>query len=151
MKKPIPDNPRYTATSSGIIIGSRGNPLKTRLNHRGYLRVNPGGQPTQVHRLILEAFVGPRPEGMQCRHLNGDKTDNRIANLCWGTAKENADDNRRNGIIGGLAQRRLPEEDVRAIRLVLQKPYTGVGKALAQQYGVSCDLISRIRTGRGYK
>src|ERR1700722_12370957 len=35
----------------------------------------------QVHTLVLEAFVGPRPEGMECRHGNGDHTDNRLGNL----------------------------------------------------------------------
>jgi hypothetical protein len=42
-----------------------------------------------VHRLILETFVGPRPPGKQCRHLNGDSLDNRLENLAWGTFHEN--------------------------------------------------------------
>ena len=50
-----------------------------------------------VHRLVLEAFVGPRPQGMQCRHLNGHKRDNRLINLCWGTSAENAADRDRHG------------------------------------------------------
>src|SRR5215471_1608313 len=43
-----------------------------------------------VHRLILEAFVGPCPKGMEARHLNGDRQDNRLVNLAWGTRLENA-------------------------------------------------------------
>lgn len=42
-----------------------------------------------VHRLVLEAFDGPCPEGMECRHLDGDPTNNRLANLRWGTRSEN--------------------------------------------------------------
>ncbi len=45
-----------------------------------------------VHQLVLTAFIGKCPEGMQCRHLNGDKYDNRLENLCWGTARQNARD-----------------------------------------------------------
>jgi len=42
----------------------------------------------KVHRLVLEAFVGPCPDGHQTRHLNGDKQDNSLGNLAWGTAAE---------------------------------------------------------------
>jgi len=45
-----------------------------------------------VHRLVMLAFVGPRPEGMEIRHLNGIPDDNRVTNLAYGTALENAED-----------------------------------------------------------
>ena len=50
-----------------------------------------------VHRLVLETFVGPCPDGMETRHLNGDPSDNRLANLAWGTPKENHTDKVRHG------------------------------------------------------
>jgi len=50
-----------------------------------------------VHELVLRVFVGPRPPGKECRHLNGIKTDNRLANLQWGTRLENAADRKRHG------------------------------------------------------
>lgn len=59
----------------------------------------------KVHILVLEAFVGPRPEGFVARHLNDDKTDNRVENLKWGTYLENLEDAVRNGRrvgVGGL-------------------------------------------------
>jgi hypothetical protein len=49
-----------------------------------------GRQKTKhIHPLILLAFVGPCPEGMECCHNNGVKSDNRLTNLRWGTHSEN--------------------------------------------------------------
>lgn len=52
-----------------------------------------------VHTLVLEAFVGARPQGTECRHLNDDATDNSLENLVWGTRSENLADRVRNGIL----------------------------------------------------
>lgn len=48
-----------------------------------------------THHLVLLAFKGQRPfttERGEIRHLNGDKTDNRLENLAYGTITENAAD-----------------------------------------------------------
>lgn len=45
-----------------------------------------------VHRLVLTAFVGPCPEGMEALHINGNSSDNRLCNLRWGTRAENVAD-----------------------------------------------------------
>lgn len=50
-----------------------------------------------THRLVLLAFVGPLPEGLHSRHLNGNSMDNRLANLAYGTVSENAMDKLRHG------------------------------------------------------
>lgn len=57
------------------------------------------GKFSLVHRLVLWAFVGPCPEGQQCRHLDGKPGNNRLENLCWGTAKEDREDQRRLGTL----------------------------------------------------
>lgn len=63
----------------------------------GHLLVNlqKGGETHRkwVHHLVLEAFVGPRPTGMECRHFpSNDPTNNRLDNLQWGTPKQNGED-----------------------------------------------------------
>lgn len=62
-----------------------------------------------VHRLVLEAFVGSCPEGMQCCHWDDVPTNNRLSNLRWDTPAENEKDKARN------AARRLPIDELRAI------------------------------------
>lgn len=51
----------------------------------------------QVHRLVLDAFIGPCPAGMEGCHRNDVKTDNQLQNLYWGTPSENGHDRVRNG------------------------------------------------------
>lgn len=50
-----------------------------------------------VHRIVLEAFVGPPAEGQQALHWDDDPTNNRLPNLRWGSPQENARDCIRNG------------------------------------------------------
>jgi hypothetical protein len=66
----------------------------------GYYRVTlcKSGKKTRkhVHQLVAEAFIGPKPEGLQVRHLDHSRTNNRLNNLKYGTAKENSADRHRN-------------------------------------------------------
>lgn len=70
--------------------------LKTWLTKDGYLQVrlvSGDCRPTHlVHRLVLLAFVGPCPTGMEVCHGNGIGTDNRLENLRYGTHIENSFD-----------------------------------------------------------
>ena len=42
---------------------------------------NSEGHQFSVHRLVMEAFYGPCPQGLQVNHRDGDKTHNRLSNL----------------------------------------------------------------------
>lgn len=50
-----------------------------------------------VHRLVLAAFVGPAPDDTEALHGDGDRTNNRLVNLSWGTHSENAQDQLAHG------------------------------------------------------
>lgn len=46
-----------------------------------------------IHRLVLEAFRGPCPEGMEACHFpDNNPANNKLDNLCWNTKKKNQRD-----------------------------------------------------------
>jgi len=42
-----------------------------------------------LHKLVLLSHVGPRPNGMQCCHNDGNPLNNHVSNLRWDTPKAN--------------------------------------------------------------
>ena len=68
--RPGPDRKGYL----GVCLGSRSDGTR-----RTY----------KVHYLVLMAFVGPKPQGHEAGHLDGNNRNNSVHNLKWITAKEN--------------------------------------------------------------
>ncbi len=50
-----------------------------------------------IHALVLESFVGARPQGCVAAHEDNDGTNNTPSNLSWKTQQGNADDRVRHG------------------------------------------------------
>lgn len=77
---------------------------------KGYLSVHLGTGPRYlVHRLVLEAFVGPCPPLMEALHGNGDRANACLNNLRWGTPSENAHDRIRHGTCSMTAKTQCPQ------------------------------------------
>lgn len=55
-----------------------------------------------LHVAVCETFKGPRPPGYIVRHLDGDKLNNSVDNLVWGTYAENRADYRVHGTDANL-------------------------------------------------
>lgn len=122
----------------------------------GYLRLwlfTPvGGKHQTVHTLVAEAFLGPRPAGMQVNHIDGDKLNNALSNLEYVTPRGNSLHATR--VLGvGVGEShgcaKLTEAQVREI----YQRYTEESPALAELgrlYGVSEHTIRGIITGTNW-
>lgn len=51
----------------------------------------------RVHALVMLTFIGPRPDGMERLHRDGDQTNNALVNLVYGTSGQNRLDTVRHG------------------------------------------------------
>lgn len=103
-----------------------------------------------VHQLVLEAFVGPCPKGMQACHGNGKRNDPRLKNLRWDTPKENSKDKIKHGThqIGDKNGRsKLTVYDVPEIRMLLRTTDLSLNK-IAQIYDVNVASIYDLQEGR---
>lgn len=96
---PVPGLDRYEVSDRGRVRGRRGHLLRPSPNQSGHLRmslyVGGGRRSFLVHQLVLTAFVGPCPPGLECCHGDGDPTNNRLGNLRWDTRPSNMADRRR--------------------------------------------------------
>ena len=71
----------------------------------GYLQIRISGKTFYVHRLVLETFVGECPEGMECDHIDRNRSNNRIENLRWITVNENRTRNKNEKYVPSKAKR----------------------------------------------
>ena len=122
--------------------------LRPGIASNGYGTVSLRGQTRTVHSLVADAFIGVRPVGMEVRHLDGDRRNSVLVNLCYGTRAENAADSDRHGTrVRGSRYRsaKLNEAKAREIRRL-----KGVvsQSALAKAYNVSPAAIQAVHDGR---
>lgn len=84
---------------SGTVVRARrnGRILRPGTKKSGHQYVSLADTTHSVHVIVLTAFAGPCPPGMECRHINGNASDNRPENLRWGTLSENELDKVRHG------------------------------------------------------
>ena len=150
----IPGFEHYFISDEGVLVSDwTGRPkvMKTFLKRGTYpevkLRKNCGYIHKTIHQAVLEAFVGPKPEKMEARHLDGNPLNNRLDNLAWGTRIENNNDQIRHGT-AYVAQGELHGKAVLTEKDVLDiRASEAAGSALARKYGVSHTQIIRVRTG----
>ncbi|WP_206495631.1 NUMOD4 motif-containing HNH endonuclease [Mycobacteroides abscessus] len=127
-------------------------PTAARQYLKVFLRVGGVARQVLVHHLVAEAFIGPRPVGMDCAHLDGNPHNNRADNLRWVTKKENES----HKVLHGTRVRGekchasvLTEDQAREVKSILMdNPPRGTGTELARKYGVTKGAISAIKHGR---
>lgn len=94
---------KHPASGSMQIQGRVLRPAPHRSGHLWVELCGPAGKKTrQVHQLVLEAFVGPKPPGMDGCHYDGNPQNNHIENLRWDTRAGNLADAIRHGTFHNL-------------------------------------------------
>ncbi len=105
---------------------------------------------SQVHVLVLVAFVGPRPPKHEGLHADDNPANNMLTNLRWGTRSENLHDAVRNGkkALGEkINHSKLTDDAVRVIRANPAASLTSLGN----RFGVSAQAIKQVRKGTTWK
>lgn len=94
---------RTITMKNGVPRTIKGGIMHGHTNEFGYTVVplsrSGGKRQYRAHRLVMAAFVGPCPEGMEVCHNNGDPADNRLVNLRYGTSKDNSFDMKLHGTV----------------------------------------------------
>lgn len=148
----------YEVSDLGNVRSSRpGKLIVGKIKNNGYREVTFCIARVQtshlVHKLVLQAFVGPRPPGMHGRHGDNVRNHNALSNLCWGTPKQNQADRIQHGTdLNGeaVATSKLTNEQVRQIkrRYSFRKVTHSM---LADEFGVCKATIAGIIEGRNWK
>ena len=135
-----------------------GGPINPSPVGAGYLRAILGrGVGRYIHHMVLESFVGPRPDGCEACHNDGDKTNNHIDNLRWDTKQNNERDKDRHGtrvrFSGVFGERsgmaKLTNDKVREIRrrLLAGESQQSIGTIV----GVCQSAVSSIKLNKTWK
>lgn len=122
---------------------------------KGYHRVYLGRNLRRLaHWLVLESFVGPAPEGHECNHDDGVKTNNQLGNLAWVTKKENQQHSVR--VLGKPSQTgskhgmsKLTEDTVREMRARVADGEPQ--QTMVRDYNVSAGTVSMIVNRKKWK
>ncbi len=153
----VSDQGRVKRVAGGA--GARlGQALKPGTTVHGYrfviLSVCGTVYPRLVHREVLRAFSRPmRADQTDTRHLDGDKSNNQLRNLQWGSKKENQADRFTHGTDSSgekCYNAKLTESQIREI-LKLWETRTLSQPELAKQFGVTRGAIGSIVYRKSWK
>lgn len=91
-------NTRYSISDTGVVFTATGGgkEINQWLANTGYMKcrfhIDGTSKDKYVHRLVAEMFL-PNPDSKpQVMHIDGDKTNNIVSNLMWGTNAQNTQD-----------------------------------------------------------
>lgn len=97
------------------------------------------------HKLVMEAFVSIRPQGMECCHNDGNPQNNHLSNLRWDTPKSNQADRVKHGTTNRGEQCGKAKLTLEQVKFIRQD--TRLQRIIAAEYGVKQNTISRIKSG----
>lgn len=133
-----------------------GRVLKPNINEDGYhkytlYRSKRDHKTVLAHQIVLLAFVGPLPDGMEGRHLDGTPGNNSLVNLAYGTHAQNHEDKRAHGrLVCGAKhpKAKLTPDSVRQIRKLSAEHSS---YSLAGAFGVSATTVRDMLNGKTWR
>ena len=134
---------------------AKGRIISSFLAGKGYEAVSlwkeNRSQKRYIHELMLTTFVGPCPDGMECRHLDGDKNHNYLENLRWGMPRENSADQLIHGTRNRGEQQHCAKLSELSARKAKQWLSEGMSSAdIGRRLGVHRKTISDIKLGHSW-
>jgi hypothetical protein len=145
--RPVVGSTNYEVSNHGRVMSYARS--KSRLlslgSGTGYYTASINRRAKYVHRLVVEAFIGPAPdETYEVAHIDGNPLNNHVSNLRWATHSENLADRVRHNthLRGERTSKVLTWEQVREMRALLADGMSQL--AASRKYGVSRTTVIRI-------
>ena len=132
----------------------KGQQIRTPQVPRGYLvfTANKCGKKSfYVHRLVMQAFVGDCPEGLEVCHFDGNPKNNHLTNLRYASHQDNMDDREIHGnTFRGERHSNaiLTELQVSEIKWAISHGFKR--KEIAEHFGTSRCTIGDIKSGKSW-
>lgn len=128
--------------------------LKYRMQNKGYASIvfciNQVRVYKLVHVLVASLFIKNDIDGLEVNHRDGDKWNNRVSNLEWGTHQANAEHAFRTGLNKNFGENhhnsKITPEIVRDILCSARS-----SAEMAQKYGIQSSVVCAIRKGKSWK
>jgi len=147
--------PDYWVHSDGRVFSLHSDAYLRPYEVKGYLKVSLHGggrrRVASVHLLVAEAFHGPRPDGLECAHLDGNAKNNCADNLAWVTKQENEAQKIAHGtaIAGEKSHHaKLTNAQAEIVRAAFRRPLKR--RELGELVGVSETAIEQLLRGDTY-
>jgi len=120
------------------------------------LRKNGESIKFRVHRLVLMAFIGKCPSGMECCHNDGNGLNNNVENLRWDTPSNNQLDRYKHGTGWNPRYKgqehpssKLKDKDIIKMRSVERTKFTA--SKIAKEYNISKSSVFQILARKTWK
>ncbi|MCL2874700.1 MAG: NUMOD4 motif-containing HNH endonuclease [Betaproteobacteria bacterium] len=144
---------RHIRYPSGKTRFKPGHELKPQaIGKLGHLKIvlykNSNSKSRLVHHLVLEAFVGARPDGMECCHGDGNPINNKVENLRWDTSAANNADKTLHGTQNTGSKHGLAKLDEFRVAEIKKRLDAGESqRSIAVYFGIHQVNVSKINRG----
>lgn len=145
---------RYEVSDHGRVRSTHGRTARRVLSGGLYTGGYPGvtlrkdgrRHSRLIHKLVAEAFIGPRPPGMQCCHGDGCRTNNALSNLRWDTTVNNHADRAAHGT--APRGRLNPSAKLTELQVLAIRSDQRLLRQIASDHGISKSQAWSIRHRR---